>query len=252
MAAIAAAYKGHSVTLFERTDKLGGQWNLAAVPLGKSEFASLISWQEQELKRLGVPLHLNKELSVEELMQQQPDVVLVATGSKPLIPPISGIKQSQADGFVVTAHDVLAGKEKATGKIAVIGGGLVGAETAEWLAVSGCDVTLIELQPEIVKDGVGNPKALLIQNLKKHSVTVLTNTKVLALEDSALVLEQDEIQKRYTGFDKIILAVGVQTERTFMQQLQEYTGEYQCIGDAKCVKNGYYNIQEGFEAGLAI
>ncbi len=251
-AAIAAAYKGHSVTLVEKSDKLGGQWNLVAVPLGKSEFASLIGWQEQELKRLGVTLYLNKELSIEDLMQQQPDMVLIATGSKPLIPPISGVKQGQEDGFVVTAHDVLAGKQKATGKLAIIGGGLVGAETAEWLATSGCDVTLIEMQPEIVKDGVGNPKALLIQSLERHGVTVLTNTKVLAVEDGILVLEQDEVQKQYAGFDKIILAVGVQTERTFIQKIQEYTGKYQCIGDANSVKNGYYNIQEGFEAGLAI
>ena len=111
---------------------------------------------------------------------------------------------------------------------------------------------MIEMQPEIVKDGVGNPKALLIQSLERHGVTVLTNTKVLAVEDGILVLEQDEVQKQYAGFDKIILAVGVQTERTFIQKIQEYTGKYQCIGDANSVKNGYYNIQEGFEAGLAI
>ena len=250
-AAIAAARKGHGVTLFEKSAKLGGQWNLAAVPLGKSEFASLVRWQEQEMHRLGVTIHFHKELRVDEILEQ-PDCLLVATGSKPMIPPVSGIQKGMSEGFVVTAHDVLQGKQKATGKIAVIGGGLVGAETAEWLAASGCEVTLIEMQSEIVKDGVGNPKALLIQSLKNHDVIVMTNTKVLAIESNSLIIEQKQVQQQLTGFDKIVLAVGVRADDTFLEQLTGYTGTYKCIGDARHIKNGYLNIQEGFETGLSI
>lgn len=251
-AAIAAARKGHRVTLCERNNKLGGQWNLAAVPLGKGGFTSLVRWQAQELVRLGVTVLLNKEVSAEEIRTAAPDVVLVASGSQPLVPPVDGLKDGLSNGIVVTAQDVLAGKASAKGRIAVIGGGLVGAETAEWLAAEGNVVTLVEMQSEIVKDGVGNPKMLLIKSLHDHGVTVMTDTKVLAVDGTGMTVEHDGLELSLNDLDVIILAAGVRPYHPLAEALADYPGEVRCIGDAAQAKNGYRNIQEAFETGLAL
>lgn len=251
-AAIAAARKGHHVVLFERSDKLGGQWNLAAVPLGKSEFASLVSWQRQELWNLGVEIRLNMELTKTIVEQKQPDFILIATGSQAVLPPIPGLQQGIASGLVVTAHDVLAGKELVQGRVAVIGGGLVGAETAEWLASENCNVTLIEMQQEIVKDGVGNPRMLLVQSLQNHGVNIMVGTKVLALHQDVLQIMRGQEEQQLDQLDKIVLAVGVKSVRPLAEDLAEYRGAMKLIGDANGTKNGYRNIQESFEAGLSI
>lgn len=251
-AAIAAARKGHRVTLCERNNKLGGQWNLAAVPLGKGGFTSLVRWQAQELVRLGVTVLLNKEVSAEEIRTAEPDVVLVASGSQPLIPPVDGLKDWLSNGIVVTAQDVLIGKASAKGRIAVIGGGLVGAETAEWLAAEGNVVTLVEMQSEIVKDGVGNPKMLLIKSLHDHGVTVMTDTKVLAVDGTGMTVEHDGLELSLNDLDVIILAAGVRPYHPLAEALADYPGEVRCIGDAAQAKNGYRNIQEAFETGLAL
>ena len=147
---------------------------------------------------------------------------------------------------------MLAGNVGVTGHIAVIGGGLVGAETAEWLAAEGNSVTIIEMQSEIVKEGVGNPKMLLIKSLHEHGVTVLTDTKVLAVDGTTMTVERDGHTEALNGLDAVILAAGVRPERALADALADYPGEVRCIGDASKAKNGYKNIQEAFEAGLSL
>lgn len=251
-AAIAAARKGHDVTLFEKDGQLGGQWNLAAVPLFKSGFTSLVQWQEQELERLGVRVELNHNVDAIEVKREKPDALLIASGSHPLVPPIEGIQEGLTSGHVVTAHGVLAGKVVVNGNVAVIGGGLVGAETAEWLASYGAKVTIIEMMSEILKDGIGNPKLLLTQNLKKLGVTVMTDTKVISVETGKVTIERGGSCQYLTSVDWVILAAGVRSDQALADSLDDYSGYIQCIGDAARTKNGYRNIQEAYEAGLSL
>ena len=251
-AALAAAYKGHKVTLFEQFDQLGGQWNLAAVPLGKGRFTSLVHWQRQELMHLGVKVECGHRVTEKEVCQNNPDVVLLATGSRPFIPPIAGIREELASGRAVTAYDVLAGKVIVRGNIVIIGGGLVGAEMAEWLATEGARVTLVEMLPEIVRDGVGNPKSLLIKSLHRYDVTVMTETKVTAIGEGVVTVEHDGAIQQLSGVDRVILAAGVSADCSMADSFSGYQGIVRCIGDANRTKNGYENIQEGFEAGLLL
>ena len=137
--------------IFEKTEKLGGQWCLAAVPVGKTEFSSFIKWQKTQLERLGVEIQLQNELTVEQVVQEQPDIVIDATGSHPFLVPIKGAERPH----VVTAHEVLAGNVIVGKNVVVIGGGLVGAETAEYVAYHGSQVSILEMQPQIAKDGEG-------------------------------------------------------------------------------------------------
>ena len=106
-AAVSAAMKGHKVTLIEQSNRLGGQWIPAAVPIGKGEFTSLIIWQKQMLDKLGVNVLLNTKADKEMIESYQPDTVIIATGSKPFVPPIKGTDQD----FVTNAHEVIAEKD---------------------------------------------------------------------------------------------------------------------------------------------
>ena len=148
-AAIAAAQRGHRVTLLEKSGQLGGQWIPASMPVGKSEFTSLLLWQKAMLEKLHIQVLLNTQADGELIRLYEPDAVVVATGSKPFVP---GFLKGADQDFVVNAHDVLLGKVEVQGKVVVVGGGLVGAETADTLSQS-CQVSVIEMQPRIMGDG---------------------------------------------------------------------------------------------------
>lgn len=140
-AAIAAAQRGHRVTLLEKSGQLGGQWIPASMPVGKSEFTSLLLWQKTMLEKLHIQVLLNTQADGELIRLYEPDAVVVATGSKPFVP---GFLKGADQDFVVNAHDVLLGKVEVQGKVVVVGGGLVGAETADTLSQS-CQVSVIEM-----------------------------------------------------------------------------------------------------------
>ena len=161
-----AATKGHKVTLFESTSKLGGQWLLACVPPGKADFTSLVAWQNVQLKKLGVEVRLKTPLTKALVEAEKPDVVLVASGSKPSIPPIPGVDQP----FVVTASEILAGKINAGRNVVVIGGGSVGAETADHLAMHGSKVTIVEMRDKIAADESARPRKFLMERLEDAKV----------------------------------------------------------------------------------
>jgi 2,4-dienoyl-CoA reductase-like NADH-dependent reductase (Old Yellow Enzyme family)/pyruvate/2-oxoglutarate dehydrogenase complex dihydrolipoamide dehydrogenase (E3) component len=248
-AAIVAAKRGHNVTVFEKSACLGGQWNAAAVPMDKTEFTTLVVWQQNQLQQLGVTVKLESELTAEMVLAENPDAVILATGSNPVVPPIPGIQGPQ----VVLAQDVLLGKVETGQQIAVIGGGLVGAETADFLACHGKQVSVVEMMDGIMRDGEPTPKAMLLKRFAANDVGVYTSTKVTAIEEHAVVGEKDGQEVRLEGLDTIIIAIGVRSNKALEEALTgTYQGELIAVGDAKRAKNGYLGIQEAFEAGLTI
>jgi NADPH-dependent 2,4-dienoyl-CoA reductase/sulfur reductase-like enzyme len=163
-AAIVAAKRGHSVTLYEKADRLGGQWLLAAVPPGKEQLNSFTVWQKGELIRSGVKVVLNTEVTPELVSAEAPDAIIYAAGATPSVPPVPGIDRP----FVHTAEEVLSGKVDLAGHAVVIGGGLVGAETAEHLAVHGCTVTIVKRSANIAGEMDSAPRFFLMESLKRY------------------------------------------------------------------------------------
>lgn len=249
-AAIAAAMKGHQVTLYEKTPKLGGQWALAAIPVGKSEFTSFLVWQRRQLEKLQVELHIGEEITAEQILERQVDAVILATGSQPMQIPLPGLQ----DANVCTAHDILAGRVSAGQNVAVIGGGLVGAETADHLAEHGSRVSILEMLATIVKDGEPVPTGYLLERLAKHQVQVYTSAKITRLTKEQVYFEQQGQEKVLDAIDQVVFAVGVKSHEPLSAVLVErgFKGQILKVGDALKVKNGYYAIQEGFEAGLSL
>lgn len=246
-AAIAAAMKGHTVTLAERSERLGGQWIPASVPIGKGEFTTFLFWQKRKMDELGVKILLNTEADRKLIEKEAPDALILATGSRPFIPPVEGKEQS----FVVTAHDVLSGKEMVGSKAVVVGGGLVGAETADMLAEQGVQVTIVEMLPQIIRDGEPAPSLYLKRRLDEYHADIMVSARLKKIGDHQVTVEKDGKDIVIPQVDTVIMAAGVKTDMTLSDQLQDFTA---CpvikVGDANGVKNGYLGIREGFEAGL--
>lgn len=247
-AAICAAMKGHKVILVEKSDRLGGQWIPASVPIGKSEFTTFLVWQRIMLGKMQVEVRMNT-MADEMLVEAcKPDVIIAATGSNSFVP--SFIRGAEQD-FVVNAHDVLNGKIEVGRNVVVIGGGLVGAETADLLSQS-CKVSIIEMLPQIMKDGEYAPTFYMQQRFKKNEVSVYTSTRVLEIGDHTVIAEKEGQKIEIKNVDNVVVAIGVRTDNTFLEKIKNT--EYQIIkvGDANGVKNGYLGIREGYEAGLSI
>ncbi len=241
--AIAAAERGHTVTLYEKSDRLGGQWNIASVPIGKTPFTTLVIWQKRRLEQLGVKVVLNTEVTPEMLKQTGFSLVVAATGSDPVIPKVPGV-----DGpNVVTVRDILLGRREPGKKAVVIGGGLAGAETADHMAQHGSRVSIVEMLPQIVADGEHNPTWYLLKRLKEAEVDIHTDSKVTALEENAVVYEYRGETYRIDEVDTIVLGVGVRSNRSLGEKLKAAGMEVICIGDANHVSNGYHGIQDAYD-----
>jgi 2,4-dienoyl-CoA reductase-like NADH-dependent reductase (Old Yellow Enzyme family) len=270
-AAIVAAQRGHDVHLYEKGEMLGGQWISACVPPAKRDFSTFVIWQKYQLKKYNVSVYLNTELTKSIVEAQKPDVVMVAAGSCPSAPPIKGLDMDKVEfrkqekgsytGLAceqkiavkknVFANDVLLGKTNVGKNVVVIGGGLVGAETAEYLTAYNKNITILEMLDEIVPDSEYSPKYFLMENLKNGNVAIHTKACVEEILDDRVVFMHEGVKKEVLA-DTVIVATGTKPCNELIQAIHGIVPEIICIGDANSVKNGYNNILEGYKAGLSI
>jgi 2,4-dienoyl-CoA reductase-like NADH-dependent reductase (Old Yellow Enzyme family)/thioredoxin reductase len=227
-AAVIAASRGHKVEIFEKEKHLGGQSLLAASPPGKQEFYAISQFLANELKRLQVAVHLDKEMTAAKVIEGQADVVFVATGSVPTIPEIPGIEKE----FVVTAIDVLKGKEFGE-KVVVIGGGLVGVETALFISEEKKETLLIEMTDEIAHDAGPLNRARLKDALRNSKVDVRCKTKLLGIGEK-LVTVRNETKEYDIETETVVLAVGAKAQDSLHFMLGGKVPELYAIGD--CVR----------------
>jgi 2,4-dienoyl-CoA reductase-like NADH-dependent reductase (Old Yellow Enzyme family)/thioredoxin reductase len=246
--AIIAAKRGHEVHLYEKDDKLGGQWLLAAVPPSKGELTGFTLWQKTQLEKLGVHVHLNTELNENIVENERPDAVIIATGAKPFVPNIPGVNLPE----VVLANDVLAGKKDVGESVVVVGGGLVGAETAAHLANHGKKVVIIEMQKEIVKDGEPAVKHFLLKDLQEHHVEIITSAIVKEIKQGSITFEKDNVLREIGDVDNVVIAVGSKPENALAEKLQGKVEKVITIGDALKVRKALEAVEEGYSAGLAV
>lgn len=244
-AAISAAMRGHDVHLYEKSNKLGGQWLLAAIPPNKEELNTLTVWQKTQLNKLGVKINMNTPLTREILKTETPETLIVATGAKPIIPNISGIDGAN----VVTAEKILSGEIEAGENPVVIGGGLVGAETAEHLAVHWKNVTLVEMGDAIVPTLEEGPRIFLTKSLKEANAKILTNTMVKEISKESVTVtaggKEEEIKT-----DTVVLAIGSKSVNTLVAEAEGLVEKIVTIGDASKVGRALEGIHNGFKAGI--
>ncbi len=198
--------RGHNVTICDKELRIGGQINIACIPPRKSEMKRSLVYYEQELKRLNVKFLLGHEFSKDDTKDF--DEIVIATGAKSLKPRIDGIDNLN----VLDSWDVLASKEIPYGKICVCGGGLVGAETAEYLAMQGYDVSIIEMKDKIASEESSTILPFMLEDFKKHNVKQYVLHKINKLTEfgvSTSVIDKDNnvLGEEFIEADTIINAL---------------------------------------------
>jgi 2,4-dienoyl-CoA reductase-like NADH-dependent reductase (Old Yellow Enzyme family)/thioredoxin reductase len=245
-AARTAALRGHKVHLYEK-DKLGGQLNLACIPPGKNEIRLFLDFELDQLKRLGVRVEY-RELSLEIIYKEKPDAVIIATGAYPKEPEFA-VNNSK---HVMSAWQVLGGVIP-EGKVVVIGGRQIGAETAEFLAARGREVTIIEASNEIARDTAHLVFShyFLLFSLEQLGVKILTNATVEEITEKGVILKYKGERVNIKA-DTVVLALGTKSERTLANQLEGQGIEMYVVGDCDGVGKIPKAVREGFRAGLAL
>lgn len=244
-AAITAAEAGHDVTVYEKSDRPGGQFRIAAIPPAKGELSCFVNWQETQLNKLGVKINYNAEVDAGFLKDNPADTVIVATGAEPVIPAIKGVDLPH----VYSAIDVLTGKFNVGNNIVVIGGGQVGAETAHHFALQLKNVTLVEMLSDIAIEEALAPRWHLLRWLEKRKVNMLTNTTVTEITaDSVKVKGQNGIETAIPA-DTVILAVGSRPNNKLADDLKAAGCKVKVIGDADKVGLVMDAVSQGYEAG---
>jgi len=248
-----AAQRGHEVTICEKTGKLGGQFNLAAVPPRKQEFAKAIQYLSIQVKKAGVKVELGKEVTPELVEQLEPDVVIVATGGAPIIPTdVPGADKP----IVATPHDVLAGKVDIGHRVIILGGGALGCETAEYVGEQGAkEITITTRRgsiDEVAQDMVPWARAALMEKLSAYKVNIFTSATVKEILDDGVMLLREGKEESIRGATNVILARGVESIDDISAVIRDKVAEVYIIGDAKEPRKALEAIAEGAEVARQI
>lgn len=242
-AARVLAIRGHQPVVYEKGSRLGGNLIPGGAPDFKEDDIALEDWYTNELNRLGVHVHLNTELNEEEIKAMDYDTVILATGSKPKVFSLGD------DSHTYTAEQVLLKQKDAGKKTVVVGGGLVGCETALWLAQNGIHVTIVEALDKVM--AVNGPlcaanKEMLEALLPFNGVEIITGAKVTEFANGEVKLDTKNGSKTIMS-DSVILSVGYKEENTLYNNLQFDIPDLYLLGDAKKVSNIMYAIWDAFE-----
>ncbi len=247
-AARVAALKGHQVVLFEKETSLGGQLNIASVPPRKSEMTRAIHYFENEMKALDVDLRLGQKVCAKCILAENPDSVIVAVGASNAVPPISGSQLPH----VYDAWKVLNHEQFPNGKVVIIGGGLVGAETAELLANMGCEVSIVEMIDEIAKEESTTVRPIMFEDFENHHVQLLTKTKVTEITHTTVEAENED-GKVSIPCDYVVLAVGAKPNAFDVSLLEEKGIDVHVVGDCnQRAADINRAIEEGYLAANSI
>jgi len=241
-AARVAALRGHKVTLWEKDNALGGNLIPASAPDFKQDYRRLINYLSTQIKKLGVAIELKKEATVEQIQKMKPEVAFIATGSTPIIVEIPGAEKAK----VVTAADVLLDRKQAGESVVVIGGGLVGCETALYLAQKGKKVTIVEILDSAARDMFPANRMHLLKLLADTDVEILTETSIAEIMDDSVVIANKYGKRSKLENDTVVLAVGLKSNRELEEALKDKVPEIYAIGDCVEPRKVINTIWEGF------
>lgn len=273
-AASVAAERGHEVTLAERNEELGGQLLLNRNIPGRTEMVTVVKDLISHLKALKLDILINRTVDRDFIKETAPDVAILATGARPLVPEMGGSEGPQ----VVLAWDVLANRARVGKRVVIVGGNAVGLETALFLANQGTispevlhflavnraeswdvleelmskgnkQVTVVEMIGQVGKDIGSSTRWNVMAELKRLGVEVLTGAKALALNNIGLEIQKDTGIESLPA-DSVVLATGSESENRLLRDVEDLVPTIYVVGDAKEPRNALKAIKEGFEAGL--
>jgi NADPH-dependent 2,4-dienoyl-CoA reductase/sulfur reductase-like enzyme len=251
-AAYVSALRGHQVSLYERTGSLGGNLLLASVPPKRERLKSIVLFLERELKRLAVEIHRNMDITLNKARDFRADVIFLATGTRVALPFIPGIRGPN----VHLATDVLWEKARVGRYVVVIGGGLVGLETADYLRDRGMAITIIEKLPQVAMDARVEPilKRYLLDRLKKtdQSVLTLTGAEVTEIGADYVKVNHNGKTKVLPGVDSVVVAAGFTSWIPFAPEDLGSPCEVHVVGDAMSVGTLFEAVHSSAEKAFSI
>lgn len=275
-AAVTAAQAGHRVDLYEKNNEIGGQLWVAGAPPHKGELFKFVGYYQAMLWKHNVSLHLNTKVDERLIRERKPDFLIVAEGAEPLLPPIDGID----DPSVISAWDLLKEDRLLGDEVAIIGGGAVGLETALKVAAKGTitpevlhflftyeaesverlrelmfkgtsNVTVVEMLPKVGKDVGKSTKWVLMSDLEKYGVGLITEAKVISIKNGLLTYEKDG-QEHQRQFDNIINAAGSKSVKNIAEKIEKLDIPFAVIGDGAQPGKINHAVHGGFLAALDI
>jgi len=247
-AARVAALRGHRVTLWEKESRLGGQLIPAAIPPHKHRIEPLNRYLETQVRKLDIEIKLGTEATAALVESLRPEVVVLAAGVTAFTPEIPGLDQVHP----VQAVDVLAGKVPVGDRVIVIGGELVGCETAEFLAEKGKKVTVTRRSKEMAL-GVGpSLRTFFLNRLAEKGVTLLTGIRYHEVTPDGLVVTTEAGERKTIAADTIVLAAGANPNRKLQEELKGKVPEIHLVGDCVEPRTIRDAIADGFRIARQI
>ncbi|MFC1981499.1 FAD-dependent oxidoreductase [Chloroflexota bacterium] len=248
-AARVLAERGHNVTLYERDDRLGGQWNIAAQEPQKEAFASVVEDMYRAMDKAKVRVVYNKEVTTQFVRENKPDAVVVATGANPAVLDVPGVNNTN----VVQAVDVFEGKVKVGDRVVVVGGKYRAMEVATLLAEQGRRVSLVTLR-QLGQNGqpiVHWVYLVLRDRLIEDDVHIYTHARVREIREYGVYIEFEQ-EVAFLKADTVVLAVGAKSENVLANQLKGIVSEVYRIGDCMESRDAMEAIREGAEVGRIV
>jgi 2,4-dienoyl-CoA reductase-like NADH-dependent reductase (Old Yellow Enzyme family)/thioredoxin reductase len=246
-AARTAALRGHRVILYEKEGYLGGQVKLASIPPSKTIYQEVAHSRIRSVKELGVDIHCGQALTADMVREIRPDVLIIATGSESAIPNIPGIDSKR----VMSARRALTSEEVGPA-VLVIGGGLVGCETADYLAGKGMAVTIVEMLKHTARDIGPAARFFLRQRLKEKQVLILTQSIVKSIDDDFAIVNTPAGEQRLGPFDTIVMATGAAPVNALGDQAGGIVPEVHVIGDACKPGKILAAVEQGADVALKL
>jgi 2,4-dienoyl-CoA reductase (NADPH2) len=275
-AAVTAAERGHAVSLYEKSDRIGGQIWIAGTPPGKQELWEFARYYKTMIKKHAIPLYLETPVTLDMIRKEKPDHIILAEGARALVPPIPGFESPE----VFSAWDILEKNPSLGKEVAVIGGGAVGIETALFIAHKGTitpemlhflfsfdavpvdklreymfkgssNVTVFEMM-EKAGNGIGrSTRWVAMSNVKRYGIDIITGARVVSVSRGDLSYETGE-GSFVKHFDNIVVAVGSRSVKSLAEQLEQEDIPFTSVGDG--LKPGKLDdaIHGGFLAALEI
>ncbi|MGI6255765.1 MAG: FAD-dependent oxidoreductase [Acutalibacter sp.] len=250
-AARVAAIEGHHVTLLEKADHLGGVMGDVCTAQFKQNIKKLTKWFGVQLEKLGVDVRLNTEVTGDEELLAACDKIIIGCGSKPVMPKIPGIDGEN----VISVMDFHRNPASLKGdNIVVCGGGASGLDSAlEMASEMGKKVTVVEMQPQCGKDVFFINQITLFNRLAESGVTLMTSTKVVAMDASGLTVECEDGTQKKLPADTIVAAFGMKADRTLVDKIDaKYHTKTRIVGDSNKLGKIGEAIRDGFYAGSSL
>lgn len=246
-AARTAKMRGHQVEIFERGKRLGGVLHAAGAHDYKPAYRRLLAWYENEIKDRNIPVYLGEEMTPAKIIQKKPDVVILAVGGEPLMPRIDGI-----DSKKCISAEVMLEKEIDPGqRVVVVGGGLVGCETAIDLAQRGKNVTIVEASPAILAASRSVPisyRQMIPDMIEYLGIEVKENCRIEAVNDrGAVVLDTEKNEKLEIEADTVVISIGRKPRASIEQDLYGHGIAVYSCGDMNGVGLVYTCVTAAYE-----